>query len=162
MRKFLTAVILAFGLLAATGTEAFCQINFVSRYSTCKNADTLKIGRKTFYRLISVTGYDKDTKQLMKNLEVGNVVYLNMVKCSEADKKALDYDISSAVASGKYVSIDSTSVEKGKISMLFYSDNDHVKQVLMYTPAPETSLIQIQCYARLSALSTKKDVVKDE
>lgn len=161
MKRILTAFILALGILAATGTDAFCQTNFVSRYSSCKNADTLKISRKSFYRLISVTGYDKDMKQLMKNLEVGKVVYLNMVKCSDEDKAALDFDIESAVASGRYVSMDSTSVEKGTVSMLFYADNDHIKQVLMYTPAPMSSLIQIQCYARLSALSTKKETDKD-
>lgn len=162
MKKILTTVILAFGILTAAGPDVFCQTNFVSRYSSCNNADTLKISRNAFYRLISLTGYDKDTRQLLKNLNVGKVVYLNMVKCSDADKKALDFDIESAVASGRYVSMDSTSVERGLISMLFYADNDHVKQVLMYTPAPETSLIQIQCYARLSALSTKKETAKDK
>lgn len=143
-------------LLFAGGPAAFCQQNFVSRYSTCEKADTLKIGRSSFYSLMSVSGFDKETRQLMKNLDIGKVIYLNMIECRDEDKKALDDDIRQAAASGKYVAMDSTSVVDGRLSMLFYADNGHIKQMLMYTPAPKTSLIQIQCYANLNALTTTK------
>lgn len=135
---------------------AFCQRNFVSTYAGCQNADTLRIGRSTFYSLVSVSGFDRDTRRLMKNLNIGKVIYLNMIECSDRDKYALDDEIRKAAASGEYVAIDSTSVESGRVSMLFYADNGHIKQVVMYTPAPKTSLIQIQCYAKLNALTTAR------
>lgn len=156
MNRLKIMLIVCTVLLLGGGPAAFCQPNYVSRYSSCKKADTLKIGRQTFYSLISVSGFDKDTRQLMKNLNIGKVVYLNMIDCRQEDKDALDADIRQAAASGKYVAIDSTSMDAGRISMLFYADNGHIKQVLMYTPEPATSLIQIQCYAKLEALTTVK------
>ncbi|MBR5056689.1 MAG: hypothetical protein IKX03_05790 [Bacteroidales bacterium] len=92
----------------------------------------------------------------MKNLNVGKVVYLNMIDSPEADCKALDAEIREAVVTGRYIALDSASLDENRVSMLFYVDNDHIKQVLMYTPPPKTSLIQIGCYARVTALSTKK------
>ena len=152
-RLFLLVATLA---LLLPGAASRAQVNFVSKYSTCENADTVQIKRNVFYSLISVSGYDRESRQLMKNLNVGKVVYLNMIDSPEADCKALDTEIREAVETGQYIALDSTSLDQGRVSMLFYVDNDHVKQVLMYTPPPATSLIQIGCYARVSALSTKK------
>ena len=143
-------------LLAAASGTAAGQVNFVSKYSSCERADTVQIGRRMFYSLVSVTGFDKQTRQLMKNLNVGRVVYLNMLECSQEDCAALDAEVRKAAESGHYVALDSTSIELGKVSMLFYVDNDHIKQMVMYTPPPKTSLIQIGCYANVSALSTRK------
>ncbi len=156
MKRFLLLFALCTALIATGSISARAQINFVSKYSTCENADTVQIKRGAFYSLIGVTGYDKHTRQLMKNLNVGKVVYLNMIDSPEADCRALDAEIREAVATGQYIALDSTSLEQERVSMLFFVDNDHVKQVLMYTPLPRTSLIQIGCYARVSALSTRK------
>ena len=156
MKRFLLLFALCTALTATGSWSARAQINFVSKYSTRENADTVQIKRGAFYSLIGVTGYDKHTRQLMKNLNVGKVVYLNMIDSPEADCRALDAEIREAVATGQYIALDSTSLEQERVSMLFFVDNDHVKQVLMYTPPPRTSLIQIGCYARVSALSTRK------
>ena len=156
MEKALLLIALCTALMLAGGSNAAAQINFVSKYSSCENADTVLIKRNAFYSLISVTGYDKKTKQLMKNLNVGKVVYLNMIDSPEADCRALDSEIREAVANGQYIPLDSTSLEQGRVSMLFYVDNEHIKQMLMYTPPPKTSLIQIGCYANYHMLSTEK------
>ena len=152
-RLFLLVATLA---LLLPGVASRAQVNFVSKYSTCDNADTVQINRRSFYSLIGMTGYDKKTRQLLKNLNVGKVVYLNMIDSPEADCKALDAEIREAVVTGRYIALDSASLDENRVSMLFYVDNDHIKQVLMYTPPPKTSLIQIGCYARVTALSTKK------
>ena len=156
MKKALLLIALCTALMLAGGSNAAAQINFVSKYSSCENADTVLIKRNAFYSLISVTGYDKKTKQLMKNLNVGKVVYLNMIDSPETDCRALDSEIREVVANGQYIPLDSTSLEQGRVSMLFYVDNEHIKQMLMYTPPPKTSLIQIGCYANYHMLSTEK------
>lgn len=154
-RRSLSTALLTIALMLG-GVAASGQINYVSRYSSCEGADTVLVGRRAFYSLISVTGYDRDTRQLMKNLNVGKVVYLNMLECPQEDCGHLDADIKAAVSAGLYTALDSTSLDEGRVSMLFFVENDHVKQMLLYTPPPRTSLIQIGCYAKLSALSTKK------
>ena len=156
MKRFLLLFALCTALIATGSRSALAQINFVSKYSTCENADTVQIKRGAFYSLIGVTGYDKHTRQLMKNLNVGKVVYLNMIDSPEADCRALDSEIREVVANGQYIPLDSTSLEQGRVSMLFYVDNEHIKQMLMYTPPPKTSLIQIGCYANYHMLSTEK------
>ena len=156
MKRFFLLFSICAALLIAECRNVAGQVNFVSKYSSCERADTVQIGRRMFYSLVSVTGFDKKTRQLMKNLNVGRVVYLNMLECSQEDCAALDAEVREAAASGNYIALDSTSLELGKVSMLFYVDNDHIKQMVMYTPPPKTSLIQIGCYANISALSTKK------
>ena len=156
MKRFFLLFSICAALLIAECRNVAGQVNFVSKYSSCERADTVQIGRRMFYSLVSLTGFDRETRQLMKNLNVGRVVYLNMMECAQEDCDALDADIRKAADSGQYIALDSTSVEQGRISMLFYVDNDHIKQMVMYTPPPKPSLIQIGCYANVSALSTKK------
>ena len=152
-RLFLLAATL---ILLLQGAQLRAQVNFVRKYSVCENADTVQIRRRAFYSLVGMTGYDKKTRQLLKNLNVGKVVYLNMLESPESDCQALDDEIRTAVATGQYTALDSAALDEGRVSMLFYADNDHIKQVLVYTPPPKTSLIQIGCYARGAALSTRK------
>lgn len=161
MKRSLSTVLLTIALMLG-GVAASGQINYVSRYSSCKGADTVLVGRRAFYSLISVTGYDRHTRQLLKNLNVGKVVYLDMLGCSEEDCGLLDTDIRTAVSEGIYTALDPASLDEGRVSMLFFVENDHIKQMLLYTPPPGTSLIQIGCYAKLSALSTKKSKVEAE
>ena len=102
------------------------------------------------------TGLQADGGDLELVKIEGKVVYLNMIDSPEADCRALDSEIREVVANGQYIPLDSTSLEQGRVSMLFYVDNEHIKQMLMYTPPPKTSLIQIGCYANYHMLSTEK------
>ena len=155
MKRIIAIFSLCAVLLLSGGGVAAGQ-NLVEKYGNCLLSETINVSRKMFYSMMPMMGFDKDTKQLMKNLNVGKIVYLNMIKCNDIDKEAIDADVREAVESGKFVAMDSKSVDEGRISVLFYVDNDHIKQMMIYTPAPETSLIQINCYAGIQALTTLK------
>ena len=106
MKKALLLIALCTALMLAGGSNAAAQINFVSKYSSCENADTVLIKRNAFYSLISVTGYDK--KRDMYTLRSywnapddidGNIYFYSAKKHHEGDvvkvmiNSAMVYDL---------------------------------------------------------------------
>jgi len=145
-------ILIAAALLAVA--PLFAQNSFTERYSTADNAETITLTKAQFNLIQPLIGLDKETRKLLKALNLSQFTMINLSRCNDAVKDRVREDFNNAGQGGIYQRIDDSEDSR---DMLFRIEEGYViTEFLLLMDKKDKDgpvIILIDCNARIDDIT---------
>jgi|GEM_PF-4566223 hypothetical protein len=134
MRKRIIVVLCTLLCALSGAVAAYAQKDIINTYSAKQNAEVMTLSKGEFNLMKPLLGLDKQTKQILRALNIQSVDFLVMNKCSREDKDSFIKSVNLLHESGAFISIAKSEpeakLEKG--DFLFKPEDDRITEMLIY------------------------------